>query len=377
VEDTISFYKLATAGYHHVWRRLRDHPLVTEKEIILHAQADYKREAEIKHPFRGWNSLVMCATSVGSNERPGSAVTRALQTSLRVGVLLLRYTKRLDEGVRWMGIAYKGTLSLYGPNSRETFNLRETMVHAYRQVRNWTLCLALGQTMFQAELDRRQYVSLGGADLGLLIGDCHVGLGQTDAAASWYALSHRVRAGWQWRNRSGLEVASLLKLATVEGLHHDHEKSLRLAHRGLSVYHKHHSRFPRDETLLNCETVIAMQLFQLGKATEAKELSEQAIQRLGWYEDERAYSKTYESRWDTGLKAIWVWGCAEFGQGGASPEWEIGHLQISKELCKEAIEKFGPLNDPCCSNYRPGDFCDWRTARLDKILGILEDVAPR
>jgi hypothetical protein len=56
----------------------------------------------------------------------------------------------------------------------------------------------------------------------------------------------------------------------------------------------------------------------------------------------------YRSVWDSGLEAIWLWGCVEFAESNAPEDWDIPNLSITPELSKQALDKYGPFRGPCC-----------------------------
>jgi NB-ARC domain len=349
VENAIFYYQLAFTGYKHAWQRLRDHPLVTEREIILCARAEYAKE-----DCKGKRNLFSLHYS--ENQRFGSsAAVRALQTGLKLGASVFQSAGQRAEAVKWTEMAVKGFQNLYGEHHEETHHSRATLLRLYKRSNLWIQGRTLGRVMVFAHMQRfgGGLISIPGGWIASDIGDCEMGLQHPDEAAFWYDITLRGLVAFCGDNDRS-QIVILLKLATLEGSLHAHGKSLRLAQKGLKIYEdtcraEPRWNWPSSGRLVDLEVVIARQQFELGNLETAKNGCERALGICEWDPDiDQANYTDYRSLWDSGLEAIWLWGCVAFAESSAPEDWNIPSLSVTQELSKQALDKYGPLRGPCC-----------------------------
>lgn len=347
MEKALEYYKLAFSGYHHAWRRLLDHPLVTQREVILHARAEYEEESKKQQ-----SSLHnMCFTEC---YRFGSPAARAVQTCLKIGALILPLAGQFPEAVKWTEKAMQCVYSLYGKDHDEVWETRLKLLGLYRRAGLNTFGEVLGNAMTSALPERPEGVlSKSGICIASACGDSAMGIGRIDKAAEWYNITRQL-----WIRIYGydtpLQLNALLKLAAAEGERCAHGSSRRWAQKGLNIHEEFcHNRpdwyCPLPNRLIHFEVLIALQLFQLGNLKEAMDRCKRALENCRWEpEMDRKDYTNYRPVWDSGLQAIWIWGCIEFGECDEPLPWEVPLLRITKELSREAVEKFGRLREPCC-----------------------------
>jgi hypothetical protein len=380
LENAISYYKLAIFGYHHAWQRLRGHPLVTEKNIALCARAEYADAYE-----KGkWN---IYSLHYNHHYRFGSsAPARALQTCLKLGALIHPLARQYDEAVKWTEMAVKGLQGMYGECHEEASESRAALVNLYKRSKLWIPGYVLARARARVHMERYGggLISTRGALMASDIGDCAMGLRDTEDAIRWYGVSLRA-----WIELCGdndrSQIIILLKLATVEGLQCAHGESLRLARKGLKIYEDtnrsqpHWNRVSPDR-LIDLEVVIAFQQFELGNAAAAKDGCERALRNCEWNPqiDHGNYAD-YRSAWDSGLQAIWVWGCVEFDGDNKLDKWSVPTLRVTEELTKQALMMYGQLRGPCCGKkygsegWNPGGGVQ---KQMQQMLKELEEAGP-
>jgi tetratricopeptide (TPR) repeat protein len=347
--DTAAFYyKLAVTGYQHALKRLREHPLVTVKEIILCARAEYAEEDGKlnRHSF---------TLHYTYNQRFGSAAVRALQTCLVLGAHVYQLAGQFKEAVQWTEIAAKGFQNLYGEHHDETHETRAALVRLYKRSGLWIHGDVLARVMARAYMKRwgGGLLSTPGSRIASDIGDCQMALICPEEAARWYDIALRGLVEMCGDNdRSQLII--LLKLATLENSQHAHGKSLRLAQKALEIFRETcraepHWNWPSRDRLIDIELIVARQQFELGNLDAAKNGCERALGICKWDPDiDHADYTDYRSVWDSGLEAIWLWGCVAFAESSAPEDWNIPSLSVTQELSKQALDKYGPLRGPCC-----------------------------
>jgi NB-ARC domain len=348
VENAIFYYKLAFTGYHHAWRRLRDHPLVTEKEILHCARAEY-----IEEDRKGKRNLFSLHYS--ENQRFGSAAVRALQTCLKLGACVYQHVGQYREAVQWTEIAVKGFQHLYGEHHDETFESRAVLLRVYKRSQLWIHGRTLGRLMARTHMERYGggLLSFPGGRIASHIGDCEMGLRHPEEAVFWYNIKLRGLVDLCGDNDKS-QMVILLKLATLEGSLHAHGKSLRFAEKGLKIYEdtcraEPRWNLPSSGRLIDFEVAIAREQFELGNLDAAKDGCKRALGICKWDPDiDHANHTDYRSVWDSGLEAIWLWGCVEFAESSAPEDWDIPSLSVTQELSKQALDKYGPLRGPCC-----------------------------
>ena len=345
VENAVFYYKLAFSGYHHAWKRLLDHPLVTEKEIIRRARAEYADEygKEMQSLFR---------LHYIRNQRFGcSATVRTLQTCLKLGARVYGVIGQLDEAVKWTEMGVKGFQSLYGEDHSETYESRVVLLRLYRHGQLWVRGSVLGWVMGLSLLRRPD---IGGVSaLACAMGDCELGLMMPENAMRYYAIALQILTDLYGED-DRTHMIVLLKLATVEGLQHSHGKSLLLAQKGLKIYkdicrNQPQWNHPTSDRLIDLEVAIARQQFELGNFEEAKQGCERALRICKWDPkyDQADYAE-YRSVWDSGLEAVWVWACIEFAGSTLPEEWDILSLNVTKDISSQALKKYRRLRKPCC-----------------------------
>jgi tetratricopeptide (TPR) repeat protein len=378
VENTIFYYKLAFTGYHHAWRRLRDHPLVTEKKIVLCARAEYAEENS-----KGIRNLFPLHHAF--DERFGSlASSRALQTCLTLGERVYGTTGRYEEAVRWTEMAVTGFQSMYGEYHRETHQSRAVLLRLYKRGNLWNRGYVLGRVMVQTYMERfgEGLLSPPGALMASNIGDCLVGLWNPEQAARWYDIA-RLGFAHTYGDSHRSQLVISLKIANLEGSQHAHGRALRLAKKALKIYHdtgqaEPGPNPPLPSRVVELEVAIARQEFELGNMEAAKDGCERALQICKWDPQyDHSDFDEYRSVWDSGLEAVWLWGCIEFSGQTAPEEWDVPNLRITKDLSKEALEKYRDLREPCCGRehgsegWNPGHGI---TAHCQKMLAELEEM---
>jgi tetratricopeptide (TPR) repeat protein len=376
VDNAILYYKLAFVGYHHAWHRLRSHPLVTEKEIILCAKTEYAEEDR-----KGKRHIY--ALHYGRNQRFSSfATARAFQTCLKLGARVYQVIGQYDEAVKWSEIAVKGFQNLYGEHHDETHESRSSLLRLYKCAGLWVHGYTLGRAMALAYVKRwgEGFLSTTGGLIAADIGDCAWGLRDTEDAIWWYDITLRGLIHLHGDNDES-QLVILLKLARVESWQHAHGKSFRFAEKGLRIYEdanrdQPHWNRPCTDRAIDLEVTIARQQFERGNFTEAKEGCQRALRLCKWdpQMDHGDYAD-YRPVWDSGLEAVWVWGCIEFDVENAPEEWDITPLTITKDLSRQALEMYGPLRRPCCGKdygdegWNPGGGVQTEIQKLLEELG--------
>lgn len=380
LENAISYYKLAIVGYQHAWRRLREHPLVTEKKVILCARAEYA-DAYEKGKWNIYSLHYQRDYRFGS-----SAATRVLQTCLKLGAFIYPIAGRYDEAVRWTDMAVKGLRGIYGDYHDETSESRAALIRLYKCSNLWIDGYVLARVRAQAHMERYEggLISTRGARMASDIGDCAMGLGDSEDAIRWYGITLRAWIDLYGDNDRS-QVIILLKLATVEGFQCAHGKSLRLARKGLKIYEDTNRTAAEGSRmnparLIDIEVVIALQQFELGNAAAAKDGCERALRACEWHPkiDTQSFSD-YRSVWDSALQAVWIWGCVEFDGDNKLEQWSVPTLRVTEEFTREALMMYGQLRGPCCGKRHGSE--GWNPGggvqkQMQQMLKELEEAGP-
>jgi NB-ARC domain len=346
-ESLVKYYKLAVLGYRFAWDRLLSHPHITQKDVVLHASLEYDLEDSkaLRHLF-----TLHCH---GFQRFGSSAAPRAVQTLLKLGQVYEHFND-YPEALRWTAMAVKGFGGLYGHLHHETAESRAMLLSIYKALNYWVQGYALGRVMIKDHMKRYGggLMSTTGALIASDIGDCAMGLGDTEQAARWYGFTLHALMDEYGDNARGLYIISS-KLATAEGLQHDHGKSLQVARKSLKIYEDTCHTEPEwnrsnPDQIIHLEAVIALQQFELGNTAAAKSGCERALGVCKWDAKLDHVSGSYKSIWDSGLQAVWVWGCVEFDGNSKPDEWSVPTLRVTEELTMQALVKYGPLRAPCC-----------------------------
>jgi NB-ARC domain len=372
-EKILKYFKLAHAGYHYAWARLRSLPGITEREIIIDARLEYDREAAKRatsiHDAHRFNS-----------ERFGSSpAPRSIQTMLKLGYIYDR-CELYPEAVRWTTMAAQGSCGLYGELHDETSDTRRALLSQYKKMKDFGKGYALSKLMVMNHMKKwgGGLVSRPGASLAYEVGDCAMGLARFDEASHWYQLTLLGLASL-WGHDDHHLLGTLKRLVRAEGLQHNHISGLEYALRAERVYH-HTKRQESDVEILNqvhltpIQLAIALQHFERGNSEAAREWCEMVFVGPEWTPlGTEKSSRHYRTTEDMRLEATWVWGCVEYGDADVQ-EWEIPAFTIGKDFTREARSRFGPLRNPCCAGVDRGRN-GFHKLTLAEELQILADEA--
>jgi NB-ARC domain len=374
-ENAIYYYKLAFTGYHYAWRRLREHPLVTEKEIILCARAEYRSEEE-----RG--KLNIYFLHYHENQRFGSfAAVRSIQTCLKLGGHLYQKLGRYDEALEWTERAVKGVQGMYGERHDETAAARTSLQHLYRETNEWAKGYVLGWVIAKAYMERwgGGLICINGGHMASAIGDCALHLGRPAEAAGWYGITYRGLVDRYGPDDREQQII-LLKLAMAENAQHRHLTALEYARQDLAIYEnvarteEDHNQIS-ESRLVDIETAMALQEYALANLVTAQEGCERALRLVDW--DSRFIklkTDNYKSEWESGLEAVWLWGCIHFDGDRDVREWDIPHLKVTSELSRQAIKMYGSLRAPCCGRNYGNEGLDVNGGHDAQLQRLLEEL---
>jgi NB-ARC domain len=353
VENATFYYKLAFTGYYHAWKRLRDHPLVTEKEIMLCARSEYsKMDPKYVKGYFGQHHYM--------HQRIGSAAVRAMTTSLRLGVRIYGATGQYEEALRWSEKTALGYASLYGTHHPETQNARAVLLWLYKRSSMWMEGYSLGRTMMNTMFSGTENVYT--ENIAVDIADCARNLGYRDMveeAGKWYEVALRILIHNHGES-DRTQLIILIRLALLEDSEHNHHKALWYAQKGLQIF-QDTSRAepvwnqPSKDRLVELEHLMAAQNFALGDTAAAKAGCERALQICTW--DARTDHTDYTgcgSLWDSGLRVVRILGYIEFAGATVPEDWEIPSHGVTKVIASQAFKEKERRKDPCCPGLWDG-----------------------
>jgi tetratricopeptide (TPR) repeat protein len=367
----VQHYKLAHAGYHYAWGRLKGLPWITEGEILLDARAEYNWENA-----KGLRNI--CRVHRHGRQRFGSSpAARTLQTLTNLAEIY-NWWEQYPEAVNWATLALKGFRAMYGEIHDETFVAQQNLLKLYKAMPDYGKGYAVGKLMARNHMKKwgAGLVSLEGAGIALDIGDCAMGLANFHEAGEWYQITLRGLASfWGDDDRTQLEI--LQRLVRAEQCQHNHTLSLQYALRAERIYHQNNRQEEsqlRLEVLTPIQLAVALQHFERGNSEAAREWVEMVFVGPEWKPlGKEMKFRSYRSIEDMRLRAIWLWGCMEYGDANVQ-DWEIAAFNIGKDFTHEACSRFGPLRNPCCAGVDRGTNGYRRLTKAEEIQILVDEA---
>lgn len=188
MSEATKFYKLALHGYVCAYNRLKSHPNVSPLQIVLATVSDHSEE-DLHRQYR-FNAHLKEYQRFGR-----SASWRALQTALKLGILLMEAGK-LDESLSFVNVGVGIAKEIFGASHPETIDALGLLLQVREARQEWQAAydVALQRVNAFMGLEEKsgRYTGGGlldstqGATLATDLGNGSMRIGKTKEAEHWF-----------------------------------------------------------------------------------------------------------------------------------------------------------------------------------------------